>query len=468
MTERLRIAVVGHTNTGKTSLLRTLARDREFGEVADRPGVTRHVEGVHLMVKGERVLTLYDTPGVEDAIALLAYLERLDTRPLDGLAQRPDGPARIARFLDTPEARGRFEQEAKVLRQLIASDAALYVVDARDPVLPKHRDELLILGACARPLLPVLNFIAQPDSRATEWRETLARLGLHAIVEFDAVAPAEDGEARLYTRLATLLDARAEAITRSLIDDLALQRQQRERAAAQRIADLLVDTAALRRRVHGDAPAVEAAMAALHDDVRAREQAAVDSLLALYGFGADDYAAADLPLTEGRWETDLFHPQALKDTGVRVARGVVAGAGVGAAIDVMSGGLTLGMVTLAGAAAGGAWEGLERVGRHALDRVRGYKELTVGDAVLQVLALRQLALVRALARRGHAAQAPLRLDADVEKVWRSGRLPEALHAARAHPDWSGLNGNVDASRQRQQACDAIAASLLGSQAPEAA
>ena len=44
---------------------------------------------------------------------LLDYLERLD-RP----GERLDGPARVARFLDGSEARQRFEQEAKVLRQL--------------------------------------------------------------------------------------------------------------------------------------------------------------------------------------------------------------------------------------------------------------------------------------------------------------------------------------------------------------
>jgi hypothetical protein len=147
---------------------------------------------------------------------------------------------------------------------------------------------------------------------------------------------------------------------------------------------------------------------------------------------------------------------------------LVAGAGVGAVVDVMAGGLTLGVATLAGAAAGGAWEGLERVGRQAFDRVRGYRELTVSDAVLQVLALRQLALARALARRGHAAQTPLKLDADAEKVWRSGKLPEALHGARAHPEWSSLNGKVDTGARRQQACDAIATSLLGAQATDTA
>ena len=40
----VQVAVVGHTNTGKTSLLRTLLRDVSFGEVADRPAVTRVVE----------------------------------------------------------------------------------------------------------------------------------------------------------------------------------------------------------------------------------------------------------------------------------------------------------------------------------------------------------------------------------------------------------------------------------------
>ena len=44
MTTPLSLAVVGHTNTGKTSLLRTLLRDSTFGEVKNAPSTTRHVE----------------------------------------------------------------------------------------------------------------------------------------------------------------------------------------------------------------------------------------------------------------------------------------------------------------------------------------------------------------------------------------------------------------------------------------
>ncbi len=459
MTHPLRIAVVGHTNTGKTSLLRALARDRGFGEVGDAPGVTRHVEGVDLAVDGRTLISLYDTPGVEDAIALLAYLDRLDVRPLDGIAERPDGPARITRFLDTPEAKGRFEQEAKVLRQLLASDAGFYVIDARDPVLAKHRDELLILGACGRPLLPVLNFVADPDSQSDTWRDTLSRLGLHAVVEFDAVAPARGGERRLYSRLASLLDDAAEARIDQWLDDVAVRRKTQRQAAARVIADLLIDVAAMRVRVPGDPARQAEDVAAMHARVRAREQAAVDALLAGHGFSASDYARIDLPLTDGRWDSDLFHPQVLREVGVRTVTGVAAGAGVGAAIDLMLGGLSLGAATVAGAAAGGAWHGLERVGERAIARLRGYRELTVADEVLRVLALRQCALVRALAGRSHAAQQPLMLPPEAGDAWRSGRLPEAIAQARGRSDWTGKpGGSSDAGRERAVA--ALAQALL--------
>ena len=52
MSDILRVAVVGHTNTGKTSLLRTLARDAGFGEVSDSAGTPRHVVGLRLMAVG--------------------------------------------------------------------------------------------------------------------------------------------------------------------------------------------------------------------------------------------------------------------------------------------------------------------------------------------------------------------------------------------------------------------------------
>ncbi len=332
----LKLAVVGHTNVGKTSLLRTLTRDVGFGEVSHRPSTTRHVEGARLSVDGEALLELYDTPGLEDAIALLDYLERLE-RP----GERLDGPARLARFLEGSEARQRFEQEAKVLRQLLASDAGLYVIDAREPVLAKYRDELEVLASCGKPLLPVLNFVSSAHHREPDWREALARLGLHALVRFDSVAPPEDGERRLYESLALLLESARGQLER-LVADQQAQRLARQQSAARLIAELLIDCAACRRSVASDVELEREAISELRNAVRQREQRCVEALLKLYAFRPQDAAASDLPLLDGRWGDDLFNPETLKQLGVRVGGGIAAGAAAGAGVDLLVGGLTLG------------------------------------------------------------------------------------------------------------------------------
>lgn len=458
MSDILRVAVVGHSNTGKTSLLRTLARDVGFGEVSDAAGTTRHVEGLRLIADGVPAAELFDTPGMEDAIALLEFI--------DGLVapgERVDGPERVARFLARDEAAGRFEQEAKVLRQMLASDAGLYVVDARDPVLPKHRDELELLAACARPLLPVLNFVADPAARVADWRAALARLGLHAAVSFDTVAPPLDGERELFDTLATLIHAHRGRL-QALVDARAREAAARREAARRLVAELLIELAARRDHVaeaDDDEAALQAAVARLREDVRRREQACVDALLRLYRFRPDDARLAELPLADGRWDDDLFNPETLRQMGVRLGTGAAAGAAAGVGIDLMTGGLTLGAAAALGALAGGLWQTFGHYGERIAARLRGHRELTVDDAILRVVALRQCQLLRALEGRGHAALAPIELgrggpaDDAVLRRWRADSLPDAFARARAHPEWA----RADADGAREGAIEAVAQAL---------
>lgn len=451
--ELIKIALVGHTNTGKTSLLRTLTRDTTFGDVADSPGTTRHVEGARLRLEGRSVLEWFDTPGMEDSIALLEYLDRL-ARP----DERLDGPSRIRRFLDTPEAHGRYEQEARVLTKMLDCDAALYVIDARDPVLGKHRDELAILAACGRPLLPVLNFVNAPAHRADEWRAAMARLGLHAVVEFDTVAPALDGEQQLYAKLGVLLDRHAATLNR-LSESLTAQRQARHAAAYELLADLLVDVAALHLSSPSNDDALAAASKQLREKVRQREQTCVTALLALYNFRPSDFAEDTLPLQGERWSMDLFHPQALMDMGVQVGMGAAAGAMAGAAVDLFSAGLTLGTGTLIGAAAGGLWQGVEKLGKRVAGKLRGWREISVDDAVLRLLALRERQLIDALERRGHAAREPLKLTLPDDDAWRKGPLPDELKEARSRPEWSALGKHHEDSDRRKHVVHELAKTL---------
>ncbi|TVQ43983.1 MAG: DUF3482 domain-containing protein [Gammaproteobacteria bacterium] len=455
--EVLRVAVVGHTNTGKTSLLRTLLRDTHFGEVRDAPATTRHVEGAQLLVDGRALLALYDTPGLEDAPGILDWLE---AHPGD----RHEGARSLQRFLDTPEAAGRFEQEAKVLRQLQGSEVGLYVIDAREPVLPKYRDELAVLALCARPLLPVLNFIAGPGTRVAAWREALAELGLHTVIEFDSVVFDAVGERRLFEKLSSVLDQ-----WRGPLGELRAARERdarwRREAATRLAADLLLDVAAAVALVDADDEIARSRdEAALREQVRERERRCTDQVIELFAFGGVEYAVDALPLEDGRWHTDLFTPEALGEYGLKAGRGAGVGAAAGLAVDALSAGLTLGVGTLTGAMLGALFGDRHGLGRRLFNRVRGYRELRVDDATLRLLALRQRRLLRALERRGHGAVAPLDTTDELDERWRSASLPRVLLRARARPEWSALNRHrAEAwsapAAGRDEACVELAAQL---------
>lgn len=454
-TAPLHITVVGHTNTGKTSLLRTLTRDARFGEVSDRPGTTRHVEAARLLVHGRVVLELYDTPGIEEPIDLLALLEQQAASS----DSREDGPTRIRRFLDSAPAKDRFEQEAKVLRQLLRSDAAFYVLDARDPVLAKHRDELEILRLCGVPLLPLLNFVAHPAAREAAWKDSLAGQGLHAIVRFDTVTPAEDGERLLYGKLSSLLDSHRDVLD-TLIQNHAEEAQLRRQAAMQQIADLLIGVAALRQRVSTlEAASLAQGVESLNRLVRAREQACVERLLSLYRFYPDDVETAALPLVDGRWHVDAFDPLLLQTMGVRVGGGVAAGAAAGAGIDLMVGGLTLGAAAAIGALLGGGLQTLRHYGSSLLGKFTGEKSLRVDDNILMVLASRQCELILALERRGHAAQQRTASGQALLPVFRDNVLPAPVRLARANPSWAQAEPAAFGDEGRQDAVLALSHEL---------
>ncbi|AGA32972.1 HSR1-like GTP-binding protein [Thioalkalivibrio nitratireducens DSM 14787] len=463
MSDLLKIVVVGHTNTGKTSLLRTLSRDEFFGEVADEPATTRQVEGMQLLLSdGEPVMVLLDTPGLEDPDGVLDLLDRLA-----GDA-RFDGPERIRRFLASPEAGTLYEQEAKVLRQMLQSDAAIYVIDSTEQVLGKYREELTILTYCAIPVLPMLNFVADPGSREAEWREQLARVNLHAVVAFDTVVYDEIGERRLYEKLRTLLDRYDEPLRR-LIEDRRRHGEWLRRAASEYLAELLIDTAACLRVVPGDLDATKLRERILRnqDDVRQREQRSVDALLRLFRFSDAHYDHHGLPLVNGSWGMDLFNPDALKYYGLRMGGGAAAGAATGAAVDAATFGATLGLGTLSGAAIGALLGTSLPMRRRIWGRLHGLSEWRVSDETLRLLALRQMTLIRALLRRGHAAQAPLSSKADPDDRWTRGPLPAPVREARLKPQWSRLNPDVfdpergDRQLAVQRLTDQILADLVG-------
>lgn len=395
MNDRILLSVVGHTNTGKTSLVRTLLRNSGFGEVLDSAGTTRHVEAAQINIGTKTVMELRDTPGLEDSVALAEQLQTLEQA---GGSSRSS----LQAFVDNGAQHPEFEQEMKVLKQALNCDALLYVIDCREAVFDKYLQEIAILKKAARPILPVLNFINVDTAQLQQWRQALAELSLHAQVSFDTVAFDFEAEKRLYEKLQTLLEPHYQTL-QQLIDHRFEQWQQLKYSCTQRVAHCLVECAQLRVAASMDQPQPEAAET-LRNRTRAAEQLCLDDLLELMQFAKSDIALTQLPVNNGHWQLDLFSPQTIKSLGLDTASAAATGAAIGAGVDVLFVGMSLGAATAAGAALGAAWHGSKRFGKDLWQKLQGRSYICLDDTTLDALLLRQLWLLRTLFRRGHAAQ----------------------------------------------------------------
>lgn len=460
--EPLRLAVVGHTNTGKTSILRTLLRDVYFGEVKNEAATTRHVERAQLTDSqtGEALVTLYDTPGLEDASGLMDWLE-------ENTASRRDGIERLQQFLAADIAQGHastinyttidtdnfddYSQEAKVIRQLLASDMAIYVVDAREPVLGKYKDELAILSWAAIPVMPVFNFTDSQDANIDAWQTMLARRNLHISTRFDSVAFEFTDEMRLWQNLATML-------THAEMLEQLMQRRTEDWAqlyddANIIIADFLLNVAAFVREINEDDDPMPI-LQQMQEAVRQSERAMQQQLLNAYKFY--DNAVAATPLELKAYQQDPFDPELLKSYGIRTTSGAAAGALLGLGIDAAALGTTLGL----GAAIGGIAGGLLSNTGSIADKISGVKRLYIDPATLTLLATRAIDLLKALRHRGHAATDATQMlyngDSDdltdnenkaIITPWATHKLPSELKKARGKPQWSSLSSGKSEQAQ---------------------
>lgn len=463
----IRVAVLGHVNAGKTTLVRALARRADIGQVDPAPGTTEQAHAVLRRIPGAPPLTLVDTPGLQDPVPLAELVKAV-----------PHGHTALERlrwFLKRPDARAEFEPECLALQAALDADAVLYVLDARELVLPKFRSEIELLQACAKPTLVLLNRLDDPRNRGADWKAALAGHGLPAVCGFDPFAPAPQSQAQLMQLLARVL-----ATTRPDADTLGpalrAEDEARRRRRHQLIASTLVGLAALRHTISRAEVADEAKRServeAFRRQVVGQVRAARGALAELHGFPGLESALGELSGVSGRWDEDLFDPEALRLSARKLGAGAAVGAAIGLGLDIALAGLSLGVGTAVGAAIGGvANQGFGPMGRALVNKVTGQQDLTLESPVIVLVAQQLLGLDAALERRGHGATGPLVSMASAAAVAPADEAPaidvgavealdEAVSAARHHADWAIGQAREDASAQRRQALvDKLAAAL---------
>ena len=389
------LLIVGHANTGKTSLIRTMVRDHTFGKVQNQSGTTRHVERITLSLADQPLLHLVDTPGFEDSMGLW------QTRTSEPFVQLSNEQWLNA-ICEDPNYQVEYEQELKILRQLNQCDVILYVIDLRQKPLGKYLDELNILACANKPIVPILNYCHEDAAHRAAWKQCLAERHLHAHVQYDTVAFYLADERKLYQTLQSLMPDHYEAL-----QDFMTQRERdashRLTKATEQLTKLLIECATTQKICRSKTPsALE--KTTFEQSIRQREQRFVEFCLHLYAFQASDVILQDLPLEEGAWQQDVFDADTLKHWGIQTSTKAVTGAAIGAGIDVLSAGLTLGTATTLGAMIGAGLQTGYTFKSALLNKLKGQSVLALQPASCIVLMWRGIELVRHLHHRGHAAQ----------------------------------------------------------------
>lgn len=436
------LAIVGHTNTGKTSLLRTLLRDDHFGEVANEAATTRFVqEAVIFDNHHSPLITLLDTPGLEDATGVMDFL-------IDISHERQDGVEKLHAFLKAVETSATpfdFSQEAKVIRAVMGSALALYVIDSRTPPTQKYKDELTLLSYSGVPVVPVFNFTKE-STHLDEWQTLLARRNLHLYNRFDTVAFDFDNELALWQNLASVSQHRTP------FDKLIHDRQDNWQALLEQgqmmIADFLVDVASFHLKIKDDEDETPTVIT-MQNTIKTAEQAVIQDLMNLYRFY---YLKAEFePVSATLKNQDPFDVNLLKNYGLKTSVASTAGAVIGAGIDVATLGASLGLGTVVGTILGG---GLINAGT-IKDKAYGIKRLTVDKSTLLVLANRLLGLHKSLRSTGHAAQL---LNTQTTHL---STLPKPLNKAFGE-NFSSLNHPKNTALMREKLSFLVVEALEGS------
>ena len=402
------LSLISHTNTGKTTLARTLL-GRDVGAVRDVQHVTQEASCYPLLATDAGdALVLWDTPGFGDSARLSRRLEQ-QSNPVGWL---------LSQVWDRFQDRAFFLAQQAVRNVRDQADVVLYLVNAAEPPGDAGylAPELEILEWIGKPVVVVLNQTGRPRPRDQEqaeeasWRSCLGpRPIIQAVTTLDAFARCWVQELTLLDIIGGVLPAARRASFRRVADAWRERRltqfDQAMTALAAPIAAAACDREAVPEAGGGAMRALGRSLGLGTDDAeRAKSRAAAamatrldqainastDRLIALYELDGRAKGevmarlaagvALDAPISEGK---------------AAMMGGVVSGALSGLVADLAAGGLTFGAGMLTGAvlgALGGA--GIAR----GVNLVRGKSGPTlrwesalltglVGSALLRYLAV---------------------------------------------------------------------------------
>lgn len=418
------IAIVGHTNTGKTSLVRALTKQRHFGEVKNAPATTIDVTKITLETP-DFAFHFVDTPGLEDAMGIL---ELMPQKSLN--ASRVEEKDALLKLMDNPQYQQDFDQEFKVLKQMLKSDMAFYVIDVRQPFLPRYHYEIMLLLKTHIPLLPILNF-TQNARYIEDWKNELKANGLHHYLEFDTILLPK--KQRLYEQIAIMFPDRYQNI-QSFIQVQNTLDQTRKDRALMLLAEFYFDLMTIKIKANTQKLDIDEINERITTETKVLESIFIDQLLELYQFSRNDIQHIMLTTEASATTQDLLSAEELGQFSIQFTKGAAAGAGIMASVDLISGFTTLGIASATGAVVGGVFNSIWNYGERLWDKFQDIEYFFIDQPTAVKLMLNLLYIIERLNDRSHAELDPIVIDMQQSTPARIHDFMKATEYVRAYSE----------------------------------
>ncbi|MBL8039514.1 GTPase domain-containing protein [Nitrospira sp. CMX1] len=463
---QIALSLISHTNIGKTTLARTLLR-KDIGLVADRAHVTlENQKYTVLETDAGESLQLWDTPGFPNCQKILSRLQGAKNPIVRILTEVWD------RFRDRPS----WCAQQAVLNVQQEADIVLYLVNAaEEPSMAGYiAPELQLLEWIEKPVVVLLNQTGRPRDRDEQqrleqpWKDYFARYGfVKGVHSLDAFSRCWVQEGMLFETIQSLLPSR----DRSLMNRLFTAWQNANLAvfhASMEQWTMLVSHAARSRVMTG----------ADGSPMDVQKQQAVDSLLkdlvnevgvttkaviALHGLEGDAIGVIQARMehvevqrgSQGRGDATL------SGTAIGgIGGALTSGAYAGLHLDAATGGVSMGLFTVAGAVVGGVlgfFGGEAWADRQA---VRTPTPVTWSNEYLNVLVQDVIVRYLAIAHFGRG-QGEYVMDPENPRFWvEKVNTLVSKHHTTLHEEWKRLRGQEPLSKTEEK--PATLAALLTS------
>ncbi len=404
------LAIVGHPNKGKSSIISTLAQDASV-RISPRSGTTTRNRTYAIRLDSRELCRLVDTPGFQRPRAAMDWMQRHSR-------SAADHQETVGRFLEEHRQDPRFSAECELLEPIVDGAGILYVIDGSVPYGPDYDAEMEILRWTGGPSMALINRIGA-GNHVADWRRPLSQY-FRIVREFNAISEPFGQQVQLLTGFSELCEEWRKPL-REAADNLVAARALQMRQAGERIAKLLETMLGYRETIalgsSGDQAGIADGRKALESRLGELERAArgdVEQIFYHSGLDRDESALRSI-------DEDLFSEQTWRLFGLSrdqvLAMGAASGAATGALVDIGTGGLSVFLGSGVGAAIGaaGAWLGSRQL---VNVQVRG---LPLGghQAILGpvtsihfpwIVLGRAVTHLRLVSRRNHAVREQLRIE----------------------------------------------------------